>query len=191
MHCAGCRLRHCGRSRVIAALMHSCSCRGMPVAESVAVAAQIEAKSDSSPAVAGGETDTWQRSQPSIHIGCSTSRSKSSSGAGYRHFPSRRACAAGLARAELARLNRLIDRAENAPFPPRTGSAAHQKLPQIPTVRVLLDSLAGIERDRNAFGAVGTVDPVYLALTSRANAIGRSRQAVADAKRGESEGNWR
>jgi Mrp family chromosome partitioning ATPase len=55
-------------------------------------------------------------------------------------------------------------------------------------VRILLDSLAGIERDRNAFGAVGTVDPVYLALTSRANAIGRSIQAVADAKRGEIRG---
>jgi hypothetical protein len=52
----------------------------------------------------------------------------------------------------------------------------------------LLDSLADIERDRNAFGAVGGVDPVYLSLTSRANAIGRQIQGIADAKRGEVRG---
>jgi Mrp family chromosome partitioning ATPase len=57
-----------------------------------------------------------------------------------------------------------------------------------PRVRVLLDSLADIERDRNAFGAVGGVDPVYLSLTSRANAIGRQIQGIADAKRGEVRG---
>jgi Mrp family chromosome partitioning ATPase len=57
-----------------------------------------------------------------------------------------------------------------------------------PRVRVLLDSLADIERDRNAYGAVGQVDPVYLALTSRANAIGRQIQAIADVKRGEVRG---
>src|SRR3984893_5855670 len=91
--------------------------------------------------------------------------------------------------AELATLNRLIDRAENAPLPTSYRAlAASPVVASDPRVRVLLDSLADIERDRNAFGAVGTVDPVYLALTSRANAIGRSIQAVADAKRGEIRG---
>jgi Mrp family chromosome partitioning ATPase len=90
---------------------------------------------------------------------------------------------------ELATLNRLIDRAENAPLPTsyRALAASHEVAAD-PRVRILLDSLADIERDRNAFGAVGTVDPVYLALTSRANAIGRSIQAIADAKRGEISG---
>jgi Mrp family chromosome partitioning ATPase len=55
-------------------------------------------------------------------------------------------------------------------------------------VRVLLDSLADIERERAAFGAVGGVDPVYLSLTSRATAIGRAIQGIADAKRGEVRG---
>jgi len=50
-------------------------------------------------------------------------------------------------------------------------------------VRMLLDSLSEIERERDAFGAVGGVDPVYVALTSRATAIGRQIQAVAEGKR--------
>ena len=90
---------------------------------------------------------------------------------------------------ELATLNRLIDRAENAPLPTSYRAlAASPAVAADPKVRVLLDSLAEIERDRNAFGAVGTVDPVYLSLTSRANAIGRQIQAIADAKRGEIRG---
>jgi len=91
--------------------------------------------------------------------------------------------------AELSTLNRLIDRAENAPLPTSYRAlAASPAVAADPKVRVLLDSLAEIERDRNAFGAVGTVDPVYLSLTSRANAIGRQIQAIADAKRGEIRG---
>ncbi|HMI48858.1 MAG TPA: hypothetical protein VK481_09335, partial [Gemmatimonadaceae bacterium] len=62
---------------------------------------------------------------------------------------------------ELATLNRLIDRAENAPLPTSYRAlAASPTVAADPKVRVLLDSLAEIERDRNAFGAVGTVDPV-------------------------------
>jgi Mrp family chromosome partitioning ATPase len=91
--------------------------------------------------------------------------------------------------AELTTLNRLIDRAENAPLPTSYRAlAASPAVAADPKVRILLDSLAEIERDRNAFGAVGTVDPVYLSLTSRANAIGRQIQAIADAKRGEIRG---
>jgi Mrp family chromosome partitioning ATPase len=85
---------------------------------------------------------------------------------------------------EVATLNRLIDRADNAPLP-----SSYRALAQAPslagdaTVRALLDSLADIERERDAFGAVGGVDPVYVALTSRATAVGRSIQAIAEAKR--------
>src|SRR4029079_16873188 len=91
--------------------------------------------------------------------------------------------------AELATLNRLIDRAENAPLPTSYRAlAASPSVAADPRVRVLLDSLADIERERNAFGAVGGVDPVYLSLTSRATAIGRQIQGIADAKRGEVRG---
>src|SRR5512132_321576 len=91
--------------------------------------------------------------------------------------------------AELATLNRLIDRAENAPLPTSYRAlAASPSVAADPRVRVLLDSLADIERERNAFGAVGGVDPGYLSLTSRATAIGRAIQGIADAKRGEVRG---
>ena len=91
--------------------------------------------------------------------------------------------------AELATLNRLIDRAENAPLPTSYRAlAASPSVAADPRVRTLLDSLADIERERNAFGAVGGVDPVYLSLTSRATAIGRQIQGIADAKRGEVRG---
>jgi Mrp family chromosome partitioning ATPase len=90
---------------------------------------------------------------------------------------------------ELSTLNRLIARAENAPLPTSYRAlAASPAVAADPRVRLLLDSLASIERERNAFGAVGGVDPVYLALTSRATAIGRAIQGIADAKRGEVRG---
>jgi Mrp family chromosome partitioning ATPase len=91
--------------------------------------------------------------------------------------------------AELATLNRLIDRAESAPLPTSYRAlAASPTVAADPRVRLLLDSLTDIERERNNFGAVGSVDPVYLALTSRATAIGREIKGIADAKRGEVRG---
>jgi Mrp family chromosome partitioning ATPase len=87
---------------------------------------------------------------------------------------------------EVATLNRLIERADNAPLP--TSYRALATAPSLagdPVVRALLDSLADIERERDAFGTVGGVDPVYVALTSRATAVGRSIQAIAETKRTE------
>ncbi len=84
----------------------------------------------------------------------------------------------------VSALNRLIERADNAPLP-----ASYRALGTTPAlagdeqVKVLLDSLADIERERDAFGAVGGVDPVYVALTSRATALGRQIQAIAEGKR--------
>src|SRR5438105_5801269 len=87
--------------------------------------------------------------------------------------------------AELTTLNRLIDRAENAPLPTSYRAlAASPSVAADPRVRVLLDSLADVERERNAFGAVGGVDPVYLSLTSRSTAIGRGIYRSADTKCG-------
>jgi hypothetical protein len=85
---------------------------------------------------------------------------------------------------EVSTLNRLIDRADNAPLPSSYRAlATAPSLASDPVVRALLDSLSDIERERDAFGTVGGVDPVYVALTSRATAVGRSIQAIAETKR--------
>jgi Mrp family chromosome partitioning ATPase len=84
----------------------------------------------------------------------------------------------------VSALNRLIERADNAPLP--TSYRALGATPALAgdeQVKTLLDSLADIERERDAFGAVGGVDPVYVALTSRATALGRQIQAIAESKR--------
>jgi len=86
--------------------------------------------------------------------------------------------------AEVSTLSRLIDRAENAPLPASYRAlATAPSLANDPVVRALLDSLSDIERERDAFGTVGGVDPVYVALTSRATAVGRSIQGIAEARR--------
>ena len=91
--------------------------------------------------------------------------------------------------AVVSTLNRLIDRADNAPLPASfraLGSAS--VMAGDPEVRVLLDSLAAIEQERDAFGAVGGVDPVFVALTSRATALGRQIQSIAEGKRSTARG---
>jgi Mrp family chromosome partitioning ATPase len=157
--------------------------------KALAVASRIEAKVDSSPTVSARDRYLAQiKSADSVLDGVRRALAPVPVTLIDTFPPAVRAQRDSLS-AELATLNRLIDRAENAPLPTsyRALAASHEVAAD-PRVRVLLDSLADIERDRNAFGAVGTVDPVYLALTSRANAIGRSIQAIADAKRGEIRG---
>src|SRR5687768_1790385 len=81
-----------------------------------------------------------------------------------------------------AELARLLDRVENSPLP-----QSYRTLGETPAlrddarVRALLDSLADVEREREEFGAGGGVDPIFVALTARATAIGRSIQSVAEA----------
>src|SRR4051812_13277337 len=153
------------------------------------VAARIEARTDSTPTVTARDRYLAQLSTIDSVLNA-TRRALMPVPAGVIDtFPPAVRAQRDSLSAELATLNRLIDRAENAPLPTSYRAlAASPEVAADPRVRILLDSLADIERDRNAFGAVGTVDPVYLALTSRANAIGRSIQAVADAKRGEIRG---
>ena len=85
---------------------------------------------------------------------------------------------------QVALLSRLIARSENAPL---LGSyrAMAQSAPLQGDVRVraLLDSLVEIERERDSYSAVGGVDPVFVALTARANELGRNIAALADGKR--------
>jgi Mrp family chromosome partitioning ATPase len=157
--------------------------------KALAVAAQIEAKSDSSPAVTVRDRYLVEVTAVDSALDAARRAANPVPAPVIDTFPPAVRAQRDSLGVELARLNRLIDRAENAPLPTSYRAlAASPEVAADPKVRVLLDSLAGIERDRNAFGAVGTVDPVYLALTSRANAIGRSIQAVADAKRGEIRG---
>ena len=141
-----------------------------------AVAARIEARTDSSPAVSARDrylaeinaTDSVLNATRRALIPVPTPVIDT--------FPPAVRAQRDSLGAELATLNRLIDRAENAPLPTSFRAlAASPTVAADPRVRVLLDSLADVERERNAFGAVGAVDPVYLALTSRATAIGRGR----------------
>lgn len=85
---------------------------------------------------------------------------------------------------QVALLGRLITRSENAPL---LGSyrALAQAAPMQGDLKVrqLLDSLVEIERERESYSAVGGVDPVFVALTARANELGRSIQGLAEAKR--------
>ncbi|MFL5464654.1 MAG: hypothetical protein ACJ770_11695 [Gemmatimonadaceae bacterium] len=154
-----------------------------------AVAARIEARADSSPAVAARDRYLAAiRTADSVMDATRQALIPVPTPVIDTFPPAVRAQRDSLS-AELATLNRLIDRAENAPLPTSFRAlAASPTVAADPRVRILLDSLADVERERNAFGAVGAVDPVYLALTSRATAIGREIKGIADAKRGEVRG---
>jgi Mrp family chromosome partitioning ATPase len=85
---------------------------------------------------------------------------------------------------QIAQLGRLLTRADNAPL-----LGSYRALAEAPAmrgdagVRQLLDSLAEIERERESYNAVGGVDPVFVALTARANELGRAIEGVANARR--------
>lgn len=80
-------------------------------------------------------------------------------------------------------LGRLLARAENSPLPQSYRALGESvALRDDPRVRALLDSLTDVEREREDFGAGGGVDPIFVALTARATAIGRSIQSIAEAR---------
>jgi Mrp family chromosome partitioning ATPase len=86
--------------------------------------------------------------------------------------------------AAIARLTTLLERAEAAPlFASYRALGASSELQGDARVGVLLDSLAEIERQRDAFGATGGVDPLFVALTSRAGALGRALHQIGSARR--------
>jgi Mrp family chromosome partitioning ATPase len=157
--------------------------------KALAVASRIEARSDSSPAVAARDRYRTELTRTDSVLNATRLAAMPVATPVIDTFPPAVRAQRDSLNGELATLNRLIDRAENAPLPTSYRAlAASPAVAADPRVRVLLDSLADIERERNAFGAVGGVDPVYLALTSRATAIGRSIQGIADVKRGEVRG---
>jgi len=85
---------------------------------------------------------------------------------------------------QVAQLGRLLARADNAPL-----LGSYRALAEAPAmrgdarVRQLLDSLVEIERERESYNAVGGVDPVFVALTARANELGRAIEGMANARR--------
>lgn len=84
----------------------------------------------------------------------------------------------------IGTLNRLLARAENAPLPASYRALGEtREMRGEARVRALLDSLADIEREREAFGAVGGVDPIFVALTARAGEVGRAIQEIAQGRR--------
>jgi hypothetical protein len=88
--------------------------------------------------------------------------------------------------AQVAQLGRLLARAENAPLLGSYRALAEAPVMRgDPGVRQLLDSLVEIERERESYNAVGGVDPVFVALTARANELGRAIEAVAVARRAQ------
>jgi len=154
--------------------------------KALAVASKLEARTDSSPAVAARDRYLAEVTRKDSVLNAARLAAMPVPTPVIDTFPPAVRAQRDSLNAELATLNRLIDRAENAPLPTSYRAlAASPAVAADPRVRVLLDSLADIERERNAFGAVGGVDPVYLSLTSRATAIGRAIQGIADVKRGE------
>ena len=85
---------------------------------------------------------------------------------------------------QVSALGKLISRSQNAPL-----LGSYRALAQSPPlqgdtkVKAMLDSLVEIERERDSYSAVGGVDPVFVALTARANELGRNIEALADARR--------
>ena len=83
-------------------------------------------------------------------------------------------------------IGRLLARVEQAPL-----AASYRALADAAAMRddarvkALVDSLADVERERDAFGAVGGIDPNYVALTARATEIGRAIQEIAESKRAD------
>lgn len=88
----------------------------------------------------------------------------------------------------IAAYDALLARAEEAPLPETYRAIGESPLVRRePRVGQLLDSLAAIEREREAIGGAVGVDPVFVELTTRANAIGRQIAAIAEARRGDAQ----
>jgi Mrp family chromosome partitioning ATPase len=84
----------------------------------------------------------------------------------------------------ITTLTALMNRAASVPLPSSYRALGEAPVMQgVPGVPALLDSLAGIEREREAFGAVSGADPLYIVLTARANAVGRAVVAAAEQRR--------
>jgi Mrp family chromosome partitioning ATPase len=81
-------------------------------------------------------------------------------------------------------LGALLTRVESAPLVASYRALGESpQLASIPRVKVLLDSLAEVDKDREGFGTTGGADPVFLALTARAAEIGRAIDLIGQDRR--------
>ncbi len=81
-------------------------------------------------------------------------------------------------------LGALLTRVESAPLVASYRALAESpQLMPIPRVKLLLDSLAEVEKERQSFGTTGGADPAYLALTARATEIGRAIDLIGQDRR--------
>jgi Mrp family chromosome partitioning ATPase len=84
----------------------------------------------------------------------------------------------------LGALERLLTRAQTSPLPSSYRALAESpELRADARVRTLVDSLDEVEREREAFGVVGGVDPIYVSLTNTVTRLGRAIEAVAERRR--------
>lgn len=80
-------------------------------------------------------------------------------------------------------LGALLQRAEGAPLPESFRALANAPVMRgDPRVRALVDSLNEVERERDDLGAGATVDPVFVALTTQANELGRRITALGQSR---------
>jgi Mrp family chromosome partitioning ATPase len=148
------------------------------------VVSQIAVKEDSSVA-----TRSKEEALSTIHTADSLLASARKAAAPVAPLPTDTFPPAVIARrdtlsAEVSRLGALISRAEESPLPSSYRILGTSSLvASEPQMGVLLDSLAAVERDRAAYGAVGGMDPGYAALSSKATSIGRAITAIAMSKR--------
>jgi Mrp family chromosome partitioning ATPase len=86
-------------------------------------------------------------------------------------------------RQDAGALRALITRADNAPLPESYRAIARSSFLQGDRrVAALVDSMTMIERERDELGGGATVDPVYVALTTQANELGRRISQIARAR---------
>lgn len=84
----------------------------------------------------------------------------------------------------LNQLEALLARTETAPLAASYRALGEsQELAGHASVKILLDSLSEIEREREASATSGGADPVFVALTARATEIGRAIQTIGVARR--------
>jgi hypothetical protein len=156
--------------------------------KALAVAAKIESRADSSPAVTARDRAIAAVTVADSVLEVARKAAIPVPATVIDTFPPAVRAQRDTLNAELGMLNRLIDRVENALPTSYRALATSPLVAADPRVRILLDSLADIERQRTEYGAVGAVDPVYLALTTKATAVGRAIQGIAEVKRGEVRG---
>lgn len=82
--------------------------------------------------------------------------------------------------ASVGLLSRLLSRAEQAPLVASWRALGESPpMRSVPRVRQIVDSLIEVDRSRSDFGAAGGIDPIFIALTTRAAELGKEMQEIA------------